>query len=373
MSSERDRFAPVRAVADAVLYEGYVLYPYRASATKNQLRWQFGIVGPRPAFERGAGEDWRMHAECLLEADHDAIVHVRVRFLQAETRRGSDQPPWDEGVERHVDISGVRVSDIVTRAITVPFAFPAAHEDDRERNAIAGAVTLSAEDVDTAPPARRIRVAVENLGDCVADATRDDVTRASLIGTHILLAADHGRFVSLLEPPPWAEAVARQCDQHRCWPVLVGDVVLCSPIILYDQPAVAPESQGDFFDATEIDEMLSLRVMTLTDEEKREARATDARAAAIVDRVDAMDVDTLARLHGATRPAAITVGARVRLHPSRRADAQDMFLVGREATVAAVEHDFDGNVHVAVSLDDDVYGRHLYFAPEEVELVRAGS
>ena len=75
------------------------------------------------------------------------------------------------------------------------------------------------------------------------------------------------------------------------WPVLAGtpgerDVMLSSPIILYDYPALAPESPGPFCDSTEIDELLTLRVMTLTDEEKNEARATDERARAIIDRPD---------------------------------------------------------------------------------------
>ncbi len=64
-----------------------------------------------------------------------------------------------------------------------------------------------------------------------------------------------------------------------------SDAVLVAPIILGDHP-VAPESAGDLFDATEIDEILTLRIMTLTDDEKAEARGTDPRAAAILDRCD---------------------------------------------------------------------------------------
>ncbi|HET7518892.1 MAG TPA: hypothetical protein VFN05_14640, partial [Actinomycetes bacterium] len=219
-----------------------------------------------------------------------------------------------------------------------------------------------------------------------------------------------------------------------------------SPIILYDHPTIAPESPGDLFDATEIDEILTLRTMALTDAEKREARATDERAAAIIDRVDTMPPEMLERLHGAVRylrgvegtpdphlgvegtpdphppvdgaptgrvadggeggdplsttppelvpwwdpgadrtvspetdgvvVAGVTVakGSRVRLRPGQRADAQDMFLAGREATVEAVFLDVDGNRHLAVTLDEDPaadlqrwHGRYLYFSPDEVE------
>ncbi|MBV8995805.1 MAG: hypothetical protein JO287_19360 [Pseudonocardiales bacterium] len=78
--------------------------------------------------------------------------------------------------------------------------------------------------------------------------------------------------------------------------------MLSSPILMdYDYPQVSPESPGDLFDATEIDEILSLRTLTLTDDEKLEARATDPRAAAIIDRVEEFPQEVLERLHGAIR------------------------------------------------------------------------
>lgn len=79
------------------------------------------------------------------------------------------------------------------------------------------------------------------------------------------------------------------------------DTVLSAPIILYDYPQIAPESPGDFFDLTEIDELLTLRTMTLTDDEKREVRGTDSRAAAVLDRADGLPEEILARLHGSVR------------------------------------------------------------------------
>jgi hypothetical protein len=154
-------------------------------------------------------------------------------------------------------------------------------------------------------------------------------------------------------------------------------------MILPDRPEIAPESPGDLCDATEIDEILTLRIMTLTDEEKRQARGTDERAAQIIERSDSMAPDVLERLHGTIRErqnaaseGRLEVGSSVVLRPTRRADAMDMFLAGRTATVRSVEHDFDGRVHVAVTIDDDPgadlhdsYGRFFYFAPDEVELV----
>jgi hypothetical protein len=214
------------------------------------------------------------------------------------------------------------------------------------------------------------------------------------------------------------------CQNLHTWPVLIGtDTMLSSPIILYDQPEIAPESTADLCDATEIDEMLVLRTMTLTDEEKREARATDERAAGIIDHADTIPPELFERLHGAIRsvrpvgdPVAAPVmepfmepvmepaapwwdpgqdrsvspetdgvevaggiasrGVKVRIRPGRRrTDVQDMFLHGRTATVAAILHDVDGGTHLAVTIDDDPaaelnasMGRFLYFAPDEVEL-----
>ena len=77
----------VRAIADAVLYEGYLLWPYRRSATKNQRRWTFGGVYPRAHSEGRDDDPWLMRAECLLEApDEAAEVDVRVRFLHVVAR-----------------------------------------------------------------------------------------------------------------------------------------------------------------------------------------------------------------------------------------------------------------------------------------------
>jgi hypothetical protein len=221
----------------------------------------------------------------------------------------------------------------------------------------------------------------------------------------------------MVDPPEWAAGAVAGCENIGTWPVLAGpagqrDVVLCAPIILYDHPEIAPESPGDLFDATEIDEILTLRTLALSDAEKREARATDPRAAAVIDRTESLDGSQLERLHGAIRylravpgtgsqadepvpwwdpdadagvsPHTDTVviagrrvgsGSAVRLRPgARRADAQDMFLAGRLATVEAVLLDVDDNPYLAVTLADDPgadvqrsHGRFRYFAPDEVE------
>jgi hypothetical protein len=437
-------------VADAVLYEGYVLYPYRASAQKNRVRWQFGVLAPRAWSEAGGCEPWWMQTECLVEPDGTTRIGGTVRFLQVQARRierardpdGVAFDPvatlavndrlltaWEEGVEREVPFEIAPTDDPDALA---PRVFPrweeteVVHDADgrvaarivRERRAIEVAVRVTTEDLPGPPALRRVRIRVENQSPCcAAPSAREDALGSFLVGTHTLLEAGSGRFLSLLDPPPAARDAAAACENVRTWPVLVGTaddarVVLSSPIILPDHPEIAPESPGDLCDATEIDEILTLRTMTLTDEEKREARATDPRAAAIIDRADAMPPEVLDRLHGAIRslrqvtgeaadatplapwwdPGAdasvspetdwiavggVTVarGSRVRLRPGvRRTDAQDLFLTGRTARVEGVFFDVEDRHYLAVSLEDDPaaelqrwHGRYLYFAPDEVE------
>jgi hypothetical protein len=254
------------------------------------------------------------------------------------------------------------------------------------------------ERADTPFRAQVLRVRVENALPGDPTQPRQVAMRHSLISTHCLLGLDRGGFLSLLDPPEWAAAAAARCHNVRTFPVLAGpegtcDVLLSSPIILYDHPQVAPESPGDLHDSGEIDEILTLRTMLLTDQEKQEARATDPRTAAIVDRVDSMPPELLQKLHGAIRSlkpehaAAVLVGgvpvcrgSRVRLAPRRRGtDAHDMFLAGHVAVVEKVLQDIDGSMHVAVTIEDDPsaelhqwYGRYHYYRPEELEPVAEG-
>jgi len=445
-----------RAVADAVLYEGYLLYPYRASSSKNQVRWQFGILGPPGALAAGVGEEPTMQTECLLELrpGGDARVDLHLRFLQVQSRTveravGDTFAPveelrvgpaswisWHEAVEQEISIEDVVLADLVER--TFPVDVPGGDDVEllrdvdgtgpvvgrlvRRRAALTGVLHLAASPVDGPYPLLTLRARLENrtgwsaeAGAGSADSPRDVAARYSFVGTHLLLAVRGGAFLSLTDPPEWAVGAAAACTNSRCWPVLVGpderrDVVLASPIILPDHPEVAPESPGALYDSTEIDEILTLRIMTLTDDEKVAARGTDARAAAIIDRCDTMPPEIFERLHGALRtfdaPAsavppvdpvpwwdpgvdasvspesdavqigdtAVAKGSRVMLRPKRRADAQDLFLADQRAIVTGVFVDVDGGTHVAVVLEDDPaselhdwYGRYYYFGPEEIE------
>jgi hypothetical protein len=464
VSAPPPAFGLARKVADAVLYEGYLLYPYRASAAKNQTRWQFGVLMPRLWSEAGPEEPWSTQTECLLEPGEAPTVHVLVRFLHVQAKTveevdigagtfqevatlqvdGSELVPWDEATEQEVTVEAP-LARLLEGELVVPFERPGGRRVEpvhtpagklvgrtvRRRWPVLGMARLSAERLEGPYGLVRVRVGVENASVWHdPGAGREAALRRALVAAHSLLAVDRGVFLSLLDPPEWAKPAAAGCENLNTWPVLVGeegrrDAMLSSPIILYDHPTIAPESPGDLFDSTEIDEILTLRTMALTDEEKREARATDERAAAIIDRVDTMPGELLERLHGAVRylrgvegageseeagttgrpapealpelvpwwdPGAdqtvspetdavvvagvdVAKGSRVRLRPGqRRADAQDMFLTDRLATIEAVFLDVDGNRHLAVTLDEDPaadlqrwHGRYLYFSPDEVE------
>jgi hypothetical protein len=435
-----DPFAAARAVADAVLYEGYLLYPYRASSQKNQVRWQFGVLTPRAFSEADGAERWSSRTECLVESEPTAVLRVRVRALHLQ-RRTVETPTgdragsleldgralidWDEGVDVVVDLPPIDLAAPVAELEHV-FRLNAGIEveevHDRDES-VAGRLVRRREAVDgrvrvcvsvASGRFRRITVIVENATSGPGTGqTRDDALARSLIAVHTMLAVDGGRFVSMLDPEPAAAAAAADCHSDGTYPVLIegDDVVLSSPIILYDHPKVAPESPGDLYDATEIDEILALRVMTLTDAEKAEARHTDPRAAAVIDRCDDFPPEIWQRLHGALRsvggptpapspdpagvpwwdpgadesvdPATDSVivrgvelrrGSQVCLRPSRRADAQDLFLKDRAARVAGVYRDVEDNQYVAVTLDDDPasselewQGRYFYFYPDELE------
>lgn len=448
-----------RAVADAVLYEGYLLYPYRASSQKNQARWQFGILGPPGAAETGAGEEPGMSADCLLSPGPHADLEIHLRFLQLQTRTAEEVDAagnftpvaelaigasrwlsWDEAVEQEITLGPFPVAQLAREALLLPVEIPAGEEIEelgdgtgrtagrlvRRRHALRGELRLDS----TGLPSglQRLRVSVANTAEPVTGpGNRQDAIAASFIGAHVLLSLRDADFLSLLDAPGWAQDAVADCSQHRCWPVLAGpegqtDVLLVSPIILYDHPAVAPESPVALYDSTEIDEILTLRVLTLTDEEKSEARATDPRAAAIIDHCEAMSAEELQQLHGILRnphaaefphssgsadgsgeePAAwwtpesealvqpsmdavlingvpVARGSRVRVHPSRRADAQDLFFAGQTGRVTSVHFDVDGSTHVGLVLENDPaadlhegYGRSFYYAPEELEPLEDG-
>jgi hypothetical protein len=326
----------VRRIADAVLYEGYVLWPYRRSAIKNQQRWTFGGVYPRAhSAGRSAGDDPAcMQTQCLVEAGGDARLAVSVRFLQVVQRQvmrsGADghvpvdelqvgderHLSWDEAVERELELPALRLRDLragLTTPIDVAAGSPEEQlydSDGRQAGAVVrswrrleGTVAVGSEEL--RPGLHRVTVQISNESPWPGG-PREDALRQTFCSTHTVLRVAGGTFVSLTDPPAGLATDAAQCRNEGTWPVLIGeqgerDTLLSSPIILSDYPQIAPESPGDLFDASEIDQMLVLNILSLTDAEKQEMRDTDPRTRAILERTEALSPEELMRLNGTIR------------------------------------------------------------------------
>jgi hypothetical protein len=338
--------ALVDQIAKAVLYEGYMLYPYRPSAVKNQQRFNFGVVYPLAFSQAQKGLDrWSIQSECLVQGSALSRLAVRVRCLQlverfieevsrdtasdsqvmefspvqALTVGGRTFHSWQEAVEREFHVPPVDLDLLSRYPALLPIQLSASkneeplHDDRmhlagrvlRIQHAIEGSIHVSAQQVAENFFKVTVRVKNETVIDS-AHLKRELALLRSLVAAHIVLGVEDGDFASMLEPPDALRGQIEDCSNEGVFPVLVGeagrhDTVLASPIILYDYPQIAPESAGDLFDGTEIDEILSLRIMTMTDDEKREMRESDERARQMLDRTENMPAEQFMKLHGALR------------------------------------------------------------------------
>ncbi|MEJ7669650.1 MAG: hypothetical protein WKH97_13130 [Casimicrobiaceae bacterium] len=465
MSVGRD-MRRVDAIVNAVLYEGYMLYPYRPSSVKNRQRWTFGGVYPQAysAAQNGA-EPWIMQTQCLVQGDARTELDVDIGFLHLVERQvgaleqplrvwpGLEQPKyrnvevlevgerryytWQEATPQRVNIGKLPIATLSASACEVPFAFPGHRELEpltaasgeivgvlvRTQQAIEGKIEVRAEPVAEATFRLTIRIVNITPMPAIEGMDRNAASPYALVSCHTILNVHAGEFVSLMDPAQPLAAAASECANIGTWPVMVGeggerDTLLSSPIILYDYPQIAPESPGDLFDATEIDEILTLRILAMTDEEKREMAAVDDRARALLERTEQLAPEQLQKLHGTMRhlrpvePAhepeqdeakapweeldavprlaylrvngvELRVGDPVRLKPRGNADIFDIALSDKLATIESIERDFENRVHVAVTIDDDpgkdfglerMPGHRFFFGPDEVEpLERQGS
>lgn len=338
----------VDPIANAILYEGYILYPYRPSI-KNRQRWTFGGLYPEAHCRSQGGSDAPSNqTECLVCGTAATTFEAVVRFLQLTTRQvGAIDPPlddwpddaeppfrpvetlrlgeglyqtWQEAEEREVLLGPVTLGELAACPRHRPFTFPGGRRSEplrdesgaivgilvREQETVQGLIDLAAVEVASGLFRVTLRVANRTPLETEALANPDAALRRCLISTHAILGVQRGAFTSLLDPPNCWRGQADACRNIGTWPVLAGaegqaDTMLSSPIILYDYPQVATESPGDFFDGTEIDEMLTLRILTLTDVEKRAMAAIDDRARALLERTETLDSEHRLGLHGTLR------------------------------------------------------------------------
>jgi len=439
----------IDTVIHAVLYEGHILYPYRASAKKNRQRFTFGRVYPDvySRAENGA-EPSVMQTQCLLEVPDSAHLEVAVRFLQPMARdigalaaplrklpapdnpdffhvvphleiEGKFYVSWQEVVERTIAAPGVTLSELCVQPQKIPFSFCATRTIEpildhsqhiagvmvREQDAIEGVVELTAVPVGVSAFKITVRIVNQSRVPSALLANNDEVMMRTFASTHAILHAQGGEFVSLIDPPEAYARVASECRNIGVWPILVGeeekkerDAMIASPIILYDYPKIAAESPGDLFDSGEIDEILTLRIMTMTDEEKREMRGVDEQARRILERTENLPDEQLLKMHGvmrgtntldetffnpATRLQTVSVngislkeGDLVRVRPKSRADAMDMAIAGKVAVIESIEQDAENKTHLALVLEDDPGrdlgmqrqpGHRFFYGTDEVE------
>ncbi|MEA2419994.1 MAG: hypothetical protein QOE60_2200 [Thermoleophilaceae bacterium] len=345
-------------LVETLLYEGYALYPYTPGATKNATPTPFGIVYP-PAYAAGLDTTFdHLELRCVVEGGGE--IEAGVRFLAPSGERHRAEPHAVEG-SGDFEVGGLSVR---TRLEESPL--------DGGR--------------------RLVSYRVENRTEAPEGLDRAAAIGRSLISTHPLLRVAGGRFLSQLEEP---------CDSVNTWPVLASpadDVMLGAAIVLPDHPQIAPESRGNLFDNTEIEEALVLHVQVLSDEEREQIAEADPAVREMIERASAVTSEELSRLHGRVtlsppEPSSAVRdptqglpevevdgvvfrrGGRVVVRPGLEADLQARMLEGRTVTVERIQRDYDGRVHLGVALDEPGQeilretGRFLWFFPPEVEVV----
>jgi hypothetical protein len=365
---------------ESLLYEGYALYPYTPGATKNATPTPFGIVYP-PSYAALAGSTFdHLAMECVLRADPRALITGEVRFLQSGGERHKAEP-------RRVPLEPVVLADLNNQSVQKTFRL----ED------LAGAILLSAKSLD-----RRwqIRLVVENHTplEGATEAGRMEALSRSFISTHPILHTSSGRFLSPLD--------ARESQSTNTWPVLVGeqdDSILGAAIVLPDHPAIAPQSRGNLFDNTEIEEALLLHIQALSDAEREEIDRQDPAVKEMIARAQSVGTAELMGLHGGFAPRSDAAqppstvpgesevvvddvtfrrGDKVIIRPGdqlgslERKDVLDSLLEGRVATIERIYLDPDDRIYLGVTVDDDPgqdlmrdTGRYLFFFTDEVEVL----
>ena len=441
----------VNEVVEAVLYEGYILYPYRPTSKKNRQRFTFGRVYPHEySVAQNGAEPFVIRTQCLLTGKDETRLEVSVRFLHVTSREilsfrepqldlpaslsaasvelvpelqvdGQSFLAWQEAVEREVDLPRQIIKRIACTKYRLPFEFLAEEHLEpikdrhgsivglirRRKERLEGEILCETEEIE----AGLFKITVEIVNRTPIQETevenQDAVLLRTLASTHTVLHTVEGEFISLMDPPDSLRELAAACKNQGTWPVLVGEealadrtTMLSSPIILYDYPKIAPESPGELFDGTEIDEILTLRVMTMTDAEKEEMRQSDPRARGILERTESLPEDQLLKMHGVVRElrsfdedifgndrrldqalvdgVVLRPGDRVIIKPRSRADIMDIALTGKIAAIEAIEQDAEGRIHFALVLDDDPGkdlgymrqpGHRFFYTIEEVEPV----
>jgi hypothetical protein len=377
----------VERLLSTLLYEGYALYPYTPGAIKNATPTPFGIVYP-PAYAEGLATTFdHVRLECVLVAEPEAELRATVRFLQASGER-------HQARERRLELGPAAVGDLAGDGVGETFAFDGTSE-------VRGRVRMRCEPLDE-PRLWRVRACVHNTTEAGADLERSEALVASLLSTHVVIECSSGRFVSPLEREGRAGDAVAEARSVNTFPVLASpgdDAILGATIVLPDHPRMAPESLGNLFDNTEIEEALLLHVKALSEGEREAIADQDPAVREMVARAEQVTPEEMLTLHGRLEledpgpppepghpnpgePELVLDGVRFRkgakvvLRPGTERDVLDRMLDGRTATIERLYLDYEDGAHIAVTVDDDPAqelfretGRYLFFRAGEVEAV----
>ncbi len=398
----------VDELISTLLYEGYALYPYTPGASKNSTPTPFGIVYPPTYAESQPAAFSMLRLECVLQGGPDAKVTGSVRFLQAAGER-------HKGVERRLDPGSPTLAELAREPVDLEFEYEP--EDAEEAPPLKGRVRMRAELL--GPELARVKICVHNdsvVGPTAEDEpTRAEALRRSLLSVHPMLEVEGARFASPLERDGDAGEAVEACECVNTFPVLVGEgdvAVLGATIMLPDHPELAPESLGNLFDNTEIEEALLLHVQVLTDDERKGIEEhQDPAVREMLERADKVTNDEMLELHGELtfsepaddaqgertngtqlKPPAgiddipgeheldlgarrVKLGDKVVLRPGTEGDVYDKMLHGRTATIERIYKGYDDRVYLGVTVDDDPgqdllrdTGRYLFFFADEIEV-----
>jgi hypothetical protein len=360
-------------LVDSLLWEGYALYPYTPGATKNATPTPFGIVYPPVYAGECPGAFDHARLECVADpAGASATLSATLRYLAPTGER-------HRAAERRVELGPVPVGSRVTTEF-----------DD-------GRLTLRSQPRSDGSVV--VRCCVHNMRDAPPGLDRAGALARSLISTQLVVRVSAGRFRSPLDGAP---------TSVNTYPVLAteaDDAVLGTTYVLPDHPQIAPESRAGLFDSTEIEEALLLHVQVLSDQERAEIERADPAVREMIERAAAATPEDIIGLHGrvevrdpvtlsppseppglpdpaAGQPEAVVDGVRfvrgrkIMIRPGPDADIQARMLDGRTATIERILTDYDGRVHLGVTVDDDPgqelmreSGRFLYFFAPEVEVI----
>jgi hypothetical protein len=391
---------PVEQLIDSLLYEGYALYPYTPEAAKNATPTPFGIAYP-PTYAAGLASTFEhLELRCVLEGPREARISAEVRFLAATGER-------HEAVAHRLELTDTTVGTLEGSS-TVSGGSRSSEAEVRVRVAGPLHVMLSLRANELDAGIHELALRIENRTPCAQGLDRANALAHSLLSTHPILRVSGGRFISPLERP---------CASVNTFPVLASDAddaVIGAAIVLPDHPEIAPESRGGLFDSTEIEEALLLHVKVLSPAEREEIERQDPLVREMVARAAAATPEEMLALHGrvtirepasagARSPLTETPpeeppdlvdpqvgeghadvdgvhfrrGGKVRIRPAPDADLHARMLDGRIATIERIMIDYDGKVHLGVTIDGDPgqellreSGRLLFFFAPEVEVLQ---